>query len=69
MSFFSQIIDKFRRPKIVDFDSAIYQYNESTKQIFNPKIKENRKELCLKFLTNPEIQAHLEHKTTCAGIE
>lgn len=57
MSFFSQIIDKFRRPKITDFDSAIYQYNEFTKQIFNPKIKEKRKELCLKFLTNPEIQA------------
>ena len=57
MSFFSQIIDKFKKPKIVDFDSAIFQYNEFTKQIVNPGIKDKRKKLCFKFLTNPEIQA------------
>lgn len=56
MSFFSQIIDKFKKPKIVDFDSAIFQYNEFTKQIVNPGIKDKRKKLCFKFLTNPEIQ-------------
>lgn len=56
MSFFSKIIQKFKKTNIVDFDTAILQYNDLTQSISIQGFKEKRKNLCYQFLINPTIK-------------